>query len=439
MKRRKFLRNSTFGLAGVLGGKSLLKAGDVREEDAPKIKNYRTLGRTGFKVSDISTGAAFEESLLSALLDSGVNYIDTAESYGNGKGERTVGNVLKGRDRKKYFVTTKMLVTSFPGMPVKEEEVTKEGIMKRYHKSLEHLQMDYADCLMMHSVDRVADIKHEGFHAAVKQLKADGRLKHAGISNHGSFHGVDNREPMSDVLLAGAEDGRFDVYLMAYNYLKHDKSEEVLRVCKEKGIGTTLMKTNPVGGYLGMKEAVAKFESEGRDVPEFYTMTLNKFKKKYEQAEGFLKKYNLEDPSEIKDAAIKFCLNNPNVSSICVSFRNFDDVAKYIKLSGTRLTAADQKALEVYAKSMGQFYCRHACGICESSCPQNVPVNTIMRYNHYFASQNREKYAMEKYAKLASKTADQCQNCSGSCESVCPFNVPVQTLLVLAHQNLTLA
>ena len=439
MNRRKFLRNSTLGMAGVLGGKSLLKAGDAREEDALKIKEFRTLGRTGFKVSDISTGAVFEESLLSALLDAGVNYIDTAESYGNGKGETTVGNVLKDRDRKKYFVTTKMLVTSFPGSPVKEEESTKEGIIKRFHQSLERLQMDYADCLMMHAPDVATDVKHEGFHAAVKQLKADGRLKHAGISNHGSFHGIDAREPLSDVLLAGAEDGRFDVYLMAYNYLKHDQSEEVLRACKEKGIGTTLMKTNPVGGYLGMKEAVAKFESEGKEIPEFYSKTLAKFKTKYEQAEGFLKKYNLEDPSEIKDAAIKFCLNNSNVSTVCVTFRNFNDVAKYVKLSGTRLTAADQKALAVYAKSMGQFYCRHACGICESSCPQNVPINTIMRYNHYFASQRREKYAMEKYAKLASSAADQCHNCSGSCESACPFRIPIQTLLVLAHQNLTLA
>ena len=60
MNRRKFLRNSTLGMAGVLGGKSLLKAGDAREKDAPKIKEFRTLGRTGFKASDISTGAVFE-------------------------------------------------------------------------------------------------------------------------------------------------------------------------------------------------------------------------------------------------------------------------------------------------------------------------------------------------------------------------------------------
>lgn len=441
MDRRNFLKNSTLGMvgAGVLGGKSLLTAQETKTSDMPKIKEYRTLGRTGFKASDISVGGLYDESLLNALLEAGVNYIDTAESYGNGQAETIIGKVLKNHDRKKIFITTKQLVTALPGMPVKEEEVTKEAIIKRFQKSLERMQTDYADCLMMHGVDNAAALDHEGFHAAVKQLKADGRLMWAGVSNHGSFHPIDNKEPLGKVLLAAAEDGRFDVYLMAYNFLNQEQSGKVLKVCKEKGIGTTLMKTNPVGGYFGVKEGIARLEKEGKDIPEYYQKALVKFKAKYEQAEEFLKEHNLEDPGEIREAAIKFCLNNPNVNSICISFRNFDDVAKYVKLSGTRFTPADVALLDVYSKSFGHFYCRHACGQCESSCPQNVAVNTIMRYNHYFAAQGREKYAMARYAKLASRVADQCQNCTGHCESVCPYKVPVQTLLVLAHRNLTLA
>jgi len=441
MNRRKFLKNSSLGMfgAGVLDRKSLLRAQETKKDDAPKIKEYRTLGRTGFKVSDISTGGPSEEGVLNALLDAGINYIDTAESYGNGQSEAIIGKVMKNHDRKKVFITTKLLVTAFPGEPVKKEDVSKEGIIRRFQKSLERMQTEYADCLMMHGIDNVADLNHEGYHAAVRQLKSEGSLKYSGLSNHGSFHPIENREPMGKVLLAAAEDGRFDVYLMAYNFLKQDQSEKVLRACKEKKIGITLMKTNPVGNYLGVKEGIARLEKEGKDIPEYYTKALSKFKAKFEQAEGFLKKYNLEDPTEIKKAAIKFCLSNPAVNSICVSYSNFDDVDKYTKLSGTRLTPADQEALAVYSRSFGQFYCRHACGLCESNCPQNIPVNTIMRYNHYFAAQGREKYAMERYAKLASRVADQCQNCTGSCESTCPYSVPVQTLLVLAHQNLTLA
>jgi predicted aldo/keto reductase-like oxidoreductase len=416
----------------------LLEA-EEKQDDSPKIKEYRTLGRTGFKVSDISAGGGLDESLLSALLDAGVNYIDTAESYGNGQMETTIGKVLKRHDRKKIFVTTKQLVTEHEGMPVKKEDVTKQAIIERFRKSLERLQMDYADCLMMHGGESLEDIKHEGFHAAVTQLKADGRLKYSGISHHGAFHPLDPKGPIGKVLLAAAEDGRFDVYLMAYNFLNQEQTGEVLRACKEKNIGTTLMKTNPVGGYFGLRDRIARLEKEGKDVPERTRKTFAKFRATYERAEGFLKKHNLEDPGEIKKAAIKFCLDNPNVNSICVSFRNFDDLAKYVSLSGTRFTPTDEAALAVYSESFGRLYCRHACGVCESHCPSKVPVNTIMRYNHYFAAQGREKYAMERYAKLGSGVADPCRNCSGACESACPYNVPVQTLLTLAHQNLTLA
>jgi aryl-alcohol dehydrogenase-like predicted oxidoreductase len=145
MNRRKFIRNSTLGIvgAGALGEKSLLEA-EQKKDDSPKIKEYRTLGRTGFKVSDISVGGGYDESLLNALLDAGINYIDTAESYGNGQVETTIGKVLKNHDRKKIFVTTKQLVTAHPGMPVKKEDVTKEAIIKRFQKSLERLQTDYA-------------------------------------------------------------------------------------------------------------------------------------------------------------------------------------------------------------------------------------------------------------------------------------------------------
>jgi predicted aldo/keto reductase-like oxidoreductase len=62
-----------------------------------------------------------------------------------------------------------------------------------------------------------------------------------------------------------------------------------------------------------------------------------------------------------------------------------------------------------------------------------------MRYNHYFEAQGCEKYAMEKYAQLPVKKAETCQTCTGECEAACPYHVPIQALLVMAHQRLTLA
>ena len=128
MNRRNFLKNSTLGLFGarVLDRKSLLKAQETKKADALKIKEYRTLGRTGFKVSDLSTGGTFDEGVLNALLDAGVNYIDTAESYGNGQSETIIGKVMKNHDRKKVFITTKLSVTSSTRLPAKKEEALRK-------------------------------------------------------------------------------------------------------------------------------------------------------------------------------------------------------------------------------------------------------------------------------------------------------------------------
>ncbi len=441
MRRRDFLKSSTIGAAGagVLGSGSIAMAETSKKDSVPKIKEYRTLGRTGFKVSDISAGIIPQEALLNAMLDAGVNYIDTASLYLNGQHEKIIGKALKNRDRKKFFITSKLVVTPFAAKMTGIKDISKEAIIKRFYQSLERLQTDYLDCLMMYA-EKADTLKIEAFHAAVKQLKAEGKLKFVGVSNHGAFSPyIASGESMRDVLLKAAEDGRFDVFMIAYNYLNRKHGDEVLKVCKKKGIGVTLMKTNPVGNYFGVKQGIAQLEKAGKKVPEYSKMALARLKKQYEQSESFLKKHNLEDPGEIKDAAIKFCLNNPNVNSVVLSVRNFDQVTQYVKLSGTKLTPVDAKALKVYSKSMGELYCRHACGECEGKCPRGVPVNTIMRYNHYFAAQGREKYAMRQYAELPSKVADQCHNCTGNCETACPYNIPIQTLLQLAHQNLTLA
>jgi ferredoxin len=61
-----------------------------------------------------------------------------------------------------------------------------------------------------------------------------------------------------------------------------------------------------------------------------------------------------------------------------------------------------------------------------------------MRYNHYFAAQGKEKWAMKQYAQLPVK-ADLCENCTGICENSCPYGVPVHGLLDMAHKTLSLA
>ncbi len=436
LTRRGFLKRSMKRAIG--GGMvAISSCGEKHQEsqiEKTEIKNYRTLGRTGFKVSDIGYGAGplTNANVLRAALHMGVNYIDTAEHYGNGRSERTVGDVLKKFDRKSIFLTTKLNLT------FRSEK--KEDIKQRFNKCLERLQTDYVDCLMTHMVPTVESVTHEGFHEVVQQLKTEGKVRFIGISNHGLEHRLagDIKEPMEKVLLAAAEDGRFDVVLFVYNFLQKEQGEIIIRACKAKNMGITLMKTNPVNFYISAKRRFDSAKEKGEEIPNAKAQMLKEYSTRIGQAEEFKKKYGLKTETQVRDAAIKFVLSHSDVHTVCPSINTFYELETFVALSGQKLQAIDISMLNDYEKDLSHVYCRHACGICEAVCPHNIPVNTIMRYNHYFEAQGREKHAMLKYASLSKTNEHLCENCEGLCVTACPYNVPIQGLLMLAHQNLTL-
>ncbi|MFP4042841.1 MAG: aldo/keto reductase [Bacteroidales bacterium] len=111
--RRHFIRNLSLALMGttVFSRKAFSIGSDQLSKeslDNKKIIQYKTLGRTGFKVSDIASGAPKNETALRALIESGVNFIDTGHTYGNGNNERLIGKVIKDYDRKKLFINSKL-------------------------------------------------------------------------------------------------------------------------------------------------------------------------------------------------------------------------------------------------------------------------------------------------------------------------------------------
>lgn len=435
LDRRKFIRTSISAAAGaglIYGGR--INGQNREETTGTKIREFRTLGRTGFKVSDIGFGAGdlTNPNVLEAALDIGINYIDTAEHYVRGNSERTIGQVIRKRDRSKIFLTTKLNLMGGS---------SKEKLIERYNKCLERLQTNYADCLMIHMVPTVEQLTNQGYHEAVRELKAEGKVRFTGLSNHGTEHKLAGpvKDEMDKIILAAAEDGRFDVVLFTYNFIQKEMGDRILKACKNKNVGTTLMKTNPVKFYQDMQNMVENNIKQGRKFGEQFYKIMEEYKTLVDKGQEFIKKYGLTSAEKTRDAAIKFCLSNPDVHSVCPTLNSFEDLEAFTALSGTRLDAEETAMLTDYESGLGRYYCRHACGLCEGSCPQGIPVNTIMRYFHYFAAQGREKYAMEKYSTLSQNCADACVDCTDSpCENACPYGVPVQGLLIAAHQTLSL-
>ena len=311
-----------------------------------------------------------------------------------------------------------------------------EQIKERFGRCLERLQTDYVDCLMIHMTPRVEEVIHPGFHEAAAELKAQGRVRFVGISNHGTEHSVYGRveSAMEAVLAAAAEDCRFDVALFVYNFIQKDQGERIIRACQARDMGVTLMKTNPVGVVARASESAA-----GQQLSEARAQTLREYQAWAEAGEAFKAQHGLTSATEVRDAAIKFVLNNPGVHSACPSINTFDELEAFVALSGQKLSEPENTLLAGYDNLLGRYYCRHACGICESACPKNVPVNTIARYGHYFDVQNREKHAIQEYAALPGPNADSCAECAGPCESACPFGVSARVLMDRAHRSLTLA
>lgn len=445
LSRRRFLGVS-LGAIPALGaaagiprpGKTGLEA-SIDANEPPRIRTHRTLGRTGWKVSDVSFGAGnlSNANVLQLALDRGMNYIDTGEHYERGGSERTIGEALQGRDRKAVFVTTKLNLTF-------DRRNDKAGIRDRFQKCLERMRLDYVDCLMIHMCT-LAQVKHEPYHEAIRELKAEGKVRYSGLSNHGADLSLYGRldDPMDQVVLAAAEDGRFDVVLFVYNYLKTDIGEKILAACKAKNMGATLMKMDPAfyiqedKNSLGATEE--RYKSRGEAVPEPVLKMMELARDRAEKTEAFLKSHNLSGLEQARDAAIKFCLAHPDVHCVCPSINSIQALEGFLALSGAPMEARDASILAGCAEVAGDMTCRFACGACEPACPRGVPINTIMRYNYYFKAKGREKAALAEYAALGTRAAAECAHCPGPCEQACPYGLPIQAKLIAAHETLTLA
>jgi aryl-alcohol dehydrogenase-like predicted oxidoreductase len=151
--------------------------------------NYRPFGRTGWQVSEIGFGAwaigaewgsVSEQDAIAALhasLDNGVNFIDTADVYGDGRSERLISKVLKERSERIY-VASKAGRRLNPHVP---EGFTKENLTKFIERSLQNLDIEALDLVQLHCPPSQIYYMPEVF-GYLDDLVAEGKLRFYGVS-----------------------------------------------------------------------------------------------------------------------------------------------------------------------------------------------------------------------------------------------------------------
>jgi predicted aldo/keto reductase-like oxidoreductase len=221
--------------------------GEQSETGRAEVKGgmvYRTLGKTGEKVSLVGIGGAHigkqddeQESLriIRAALDHGINFLDNSWDYNDGQSEIRMGKALQDGYRQKAFLMTKI------------DGRTRESAARQLDESLRRLQTDRVDLLQFHEIIRISDVDRifasGGALEAVLEAKDAGKVRYLGFTGHKS---PDIHLKMLDT--AHAHGLAFDTVQMPLNVMDaHYKSFEkkVLPVALERKIGVLAMK--PMG------------------------------------------------------------------------------------------------------------------------------------------------------------------------------------------------
>jgi len=405
ISRRGFLgRGATvaFGAGLALAGGTTVPAGPCTARgtgadpanaggDSPGIREYRDLGKTGWKVSDIAFGNASlkDPAMLEYAIERGINYVDTARQYYDM--EVVIGKIFPEK-RSKIFLTTKLL----PELVTADVSVQK--VLAAIEESLKRLNTDYVDCCLVHSVGDPNQgdperYKNRNTYEAFHRAKRQGKIRFWGASSHGPKA----IEAFNWLL----EETDIDLIMPGMNFMTVGL-EPVLAKAGAKGVAVVAMKSLSAARKIDY----STFMKRGRTV---------------------------------RQAVLKWMLAQRNISTIAITMSTYEQIDEYVAASGKpRLSPEEKGVLEEYGLLLSRDYCRPGCDKCLDACPEGLPIPDILRYRLYFETYGREKYAMGLYSALpGSKRASGCDSCDGQCDRFCPYQVPIRKKLMEAHHELS--
>lgn len=362
LDRRSFLKAGALGAAAAVGLPALAR-GAEESETAPV---YRTLGRTGLKVSVVGIGAmrTTEPAILQAAFDRGVNYLDTAHCYMGGRNEKIVGKALKGY-RDKVYVATKCHIGP------------RDAMLKSVEDSLRSLQTDYVDVIQLHGLGSKEEVMHEGAREALAEMVKQGKARFVGYTTHSNE---------ADLLNATADDPDkfFDMVLVAYNFQKPPELKAAIARAANAKVGVVGMKTQ-AGGY---------------DTKELGDISPHQ-------------------------AALKWVLQDTNVHTTIPSMVDLSQVEEDTQvMQSLKMTATEARVLDAYGTAIAGYHCR-ACGHCEGDCPNGVDIRTVNRCLMYAEGYRDMPLAQEAYAALPSvRSASACADCA-ECTARCAFGINI--------------
>jgi 1-deoxyxylulose-5-phosphate synthase len=320
---------------------------EIHIKQASPMK-YKTLGRTGLKVSIISLGSTsfgrlpseeYAIQMVEAALNAGINFIDTGDSYVGGMSEQILGKALKGK-RNSVVLATKVGSRTGPG--IGDIGLSRKHIMQGIEGSLHRLDTDYVDLYYAHQPDYDTDIDETL--RAFDDLIHQGKVRYLACSNYRAWQ-LCKALWASDIIKVN----RFNCIQSPYNLLTRDIEYELLPFCASENLGVTVY--NPLaGGLLTGKHDANKPPGEGTVFSSEYLGAI--YRERYWSEANFTAVARIKEIAEGHGRSMsQFCLawvlNNPVITSATMGVSSLEQLennlpAAEIKLSEEEIKACDE-------------------------------------------------------------------------------------------------
>jgi len=299
---------------------------------------YRRLGATGLKVSEISLGSWLtyggyvEEQSATASIDKaydlGINFFDTANVYMRGEAEKVVGKALCKYPRSSYVLATKVFGNMGDGP--NDAGLSRKHIVEQCHASLKRLDTDYIDIYYCHRFHQETPL--EETLRALDDLVRQGKVLYVGVSEW-------TAEQMTEAIHIADKKllDRIVVNQPNYSMLHRHIEKEIIPVSEKHGIGqvvfSPLAQGVLTGKYKKGQAVPAGSRASQKDLGNLFGVLNDENLDKVER----LKDIALNENLSLSQLAISWILRQPNVASALVGASRPEQLDENIKASGIKL------------------------------------------------------------------------------------------------------
>ena len=325
---------------------------------------YVILGKTGLKISRVGFGGIpiqkvdgdGAKKLMQAVVDSGINFIDTARAYT--VSEELIGEALVGM-REKFVIATKSMAR------------TADAMQADIETSLKNLKTDYIDIYQIHNVtmEQLKVVCGEGGALeALNQAKADGKIGHIGLTAHSL-----------EVFEYAASLDWVETLMFPYNIVE-TQGEEIIKKCKKNNVGFICMKPL-AGGALENAGLAMRFIAANDDVTVIIPGMCNET-----EVEVNVSAVCDKSPLGSDELAEIERIRRELGTNFCRRCNYCQPCAAGINISGVFLFGGylERYGLEDWARARYATLPNKAsacieCGACETRCPYNLPIREMLK------------------------------------------------------------